>query len=267
MSTSYTAGSEIKITLPLTDEDGNQIDAVSYSYTLYNEAGASVEANSGAVPAGMYDLELIIPAGSNTVAAGERYGARQLVCIVTDDDGDTHQIIHTYILRAHVFLSVPSESAQTLMQSMILTKSMSQAVLENWNYADEEEREAALIEAWSRLYKIRYNPWLPTDTPPDDLYELQQTGKLILNQVTVDQWNALPDHFRLALRRAQIVEAGVLLGGDPVFERRMDGLLSKTVGESSEMFRSAAPIKSVISPKARREIGQYIDTSYRIGRA
>lgn len=267
MSTSYTAGSVCKITLPMTNELGEQISGVSYAYTLYDEAGLVVSSAADVIPSGSYDLELTIPATSNVVEPGERYGARQIVCVVTDATGDTHQLVETYVLRTNAFLSVPAESAQTLMQSMILTKSMAQAVLENWNYAEEEEREAALIEAWSRITKLRLVPWLNSDTPPDDLFELYRGNKLILNQLTSDQWSRLPTHFTLALRRAQIVEAGVLLGGDPVFERRMDGLLSKTVGESSEMFRSTAPIKSSISPKARREISLYIDNSVRIGRA
>jgi len=264
----YTAGSELTLTLPLVDETGAQIDAASYTFSLYEEDGNEVETGSGTLNAGAFDCELTLGASSNQLTVGSRMGARQLVLNVVDDNGNTHVISEIYILRASfVPLAVPAESGQTLLQANLLNRGMASGVLESWSYSDQGEQEAALMEAWNRLSRIAYNPWRDVEEPDSDLSELVRYSDFVLNEVSTDDWALLPENFKAALRRAQLIEAAVLLGGDPTWDRMQEGLISKTVGESSEMFRSKPITNRSISPKARREIEGYIRQNISIGRS
>ena len=91
-------------------------------------------------------------------------------------------------------------------------------------------------------------------------------GNFKLKDLTSEEWGYLPTHFKDSLKQAQLIEACVILGGDPIGDRRDQGLLSKTVGESSEMFRAGMPTKHAISPTAMAELRGYIDRSVRISR-
>ena len=222
---------------------------------------------AGTLSAGAVSLRITVPDTSNALPEGTRMGGRLMDVIVTDDNGDTHRLTETYLLRARVFLNVPSESGQTLIQAMILMQGMPPVLMESFNYSDDAEREAALLEAWSRLSSISYDPFRDNETPDAALPDDVKNRLFAINEITKPDWLLLPEHFRNAIKRAQIIEAAVLLGGDPSWENRQNGLISKSVGESSEMYRSSPPIPSSVSPKARREIAPYINSTIRIGRA
>lgn len=263
----YTAGSELTLTIPLVDEEGTQLDPVSYSYAVYDEAGVSVNTGSGSVGGGLFELELTISAAVNQLASGIRMGARQLIVDVVDTAANTHSLTETYILRASfVPLSVPSESGLTLLQANLLTRAMASQVLESFNHSDPAEREAALCEAWSRLSSLAYQPWREGEIPDPNLTDNVRCSDFVLNEITNADWLLLPENFRKALTRAQLIEASVLLGGDPTWELIQDGLSSKTVGESSDVFRSK-PSNSILSPKAMREISGFLRQTMTIGRA
>lgn len=262
----FMAGSDCTHAFDLVDEVGQFLNAVSYSYTLYDETGSQVTTGSGAVASGFYTLEVEIAATHNQVVSDTRMGARQIVVIVTDADGDTHRFTEIYLLRNQVFLKVPAESGQTVMEAMLLARGFTPALMESWNFSDEVEREAALIEAWTRISRMALDPFRREDTPADALPEVVKQARFAINELTNAEWLLLPKHFREAVKRAQLVEAAVLLGGDPTWERRADGLISRTVGESSEMFRSKPPIMGSLSPKATRELAGYMVQTMRIER-
>ena len=68
-----------------------------------------------------------------------------------------------------------------------------------------------------------------------------------------------------AIAKAQIAEADFMMGGDTVEDKRRTGLMSETVGESSNMFRPGKPLVLAGSEKALRYLTGYITWSRRIG--
>ncbi len=266
-SQTYTAGSDCRIEVDLVDENGLAIDGTSYVWELLNEEGDQIATDVGSLAAGAVTATITVPAAQNTLPAGVRMGGRMLSVVVTDDQGDTHSMGVTYLLRANVFLQVPSESGQTLIQAMIMSQGMPPVLMESFRFSSDAEREAALAEAWARLSKISLDPFRDTDVPDSALSEEILSRSFAVNEISKADWDLLPEHFRTACRRAQIIEATVLLGGDPTWENRENGLLSKSVGESSEMFRSRPPAPSALSPKARREVAAYINSNVIVRRA
>jgi hypothetical protein len=84
--------------------------------------------------------------------------------------------------------------------------------------------------------------------------------------LTAAEIEALPALFLQALRMAQIAESDSILGGDPVGELRREGLMSKTVGESSQMYRPGKPLVMPVSDRAMRYLAGYVRRSLVVGR-
>jgi len=265
--TVYMAGSECRLTFETVDENGLVIQAQTYSWAAYDETGASQGSGSGTALAGADEIIVDIPATSNEIQAGERMGARLVELVVTDTEGDTFRLSKTYLLRSQVFLSVPAESSLTLLQAMLAARGMPTSLMESWTYSSDLEREAALIESWKRISSIAFDPFREFDTPDENLSDHVKDLNFAVNELSISDWELLPAHFRKALNRTQVIEAAVILGGDPIWDNRQGGLISKSVGESSEMFRTRPPAPSILSPQARREIASYINSTMHVGRA
>jgi hypothetical protein len=87
-----------------------------------------------------------------------------------------------------------------------------------------------------------------------------------LDEKTAEEIKALPADLLKAVRLAQIVEADDIMGGDATEKLREQGLLSKTVGESSQMFRSGKADRGVLCKRASKILAKYIVKQNTIGR-
>jgi hypothetical protein len=88
-----------------------------------------------------------------------------------------------------------------------------------------------------------------------------------LDEKTDAELKALPEQFLNAIRLAQVIEADSILGGNETEDLRESGLLSKTVGESSQMFRSGVAMKLPLSKRAYQVLKRYTMRNNKIGRA
>ncbi|MDX5412912.1 MAG: hypothetical protein LPK02_07675 [Rhodobacterales bacterium] len=262
----FVPGSNVTVVFDLIDpETSEMISPASAAYQVFDDEGVQVVPTTPVALTGDEEsIEITVVAADNTVTGSN--GARTVV-LTLQSAGKSFQLSQTYVLENFGFLSVPSQSAMTLPQAMILARSMSTAVMEAWEFADDRERQGALQDAWSRLCRLPYLPWRDYEERPGSGADRLIKGEFRLDDLTNDEWALLPDHFKKALKRAQLIEAAVVLGGDPSWDRRQDGLISKTVGESSEMFMTRKPGMTTISPKAHEELRGYIRRSIRIGRA
>lgn len=262
----FTPGTDVLLTFDMSDEETAEIiEPVSATYDLFDDEGVQL-VNAIAVPVsgGEDMLEATISAADNVITGTE--GARTAVLNVTTAAG-VKTLSKTYLLARFGFLSVPAESGMTLPQSEMLVMNMAQAVLENWPHESDKRKSGALREAWNRLSRIPFAPWREFQQVPSTTQPYLRSGDFAVNELTADDWTALPDNFKRALKRAQLIEAAVILDGDPTWDRRQDGLISKTVGESSEMFTSKKAAFTTISPKAMREVSAFIRRRISIGRA
>ena len=262
----FTPSNDITLMFDMVDDETMDIiDPVSAVFDLFDEEGTQLTSSGAvAVSGGEDKLDVVIPAADNIITGAE--GARTVVLRVTTATG-AKELVQTYLLTRYAFLQVPAESGMTLSQSEMLASKMAQAVLEVWTDAEDRRKQGALREAWNRLSRIPFSPWREFEQTPQNINPALRSGDFALNQLSADEWRDLPIHFREAVRRAQLIEAAVIMDGDPTWDRRQDVLISKTVGESSEMFASKKPAFTTISPKAHREVSGYIRRRITLGRA
>lgn len=262
----FMPSTEIILSFDMVDEETMDIiDPVSATFDLFDDEGTQlVESRAVTVLGGEDKLDVTILASENVVTGAE--GARTAVLNVVTSNG-SKQMAQTYLLARYSFLQVPAESGMTLVQSEMLAAKMAQSVLETWADQEEKRKQGALREAWNRLSRIPFTPWREFEETSINTPTHLRSGDFSLNQMSADEWASLPIPFREAVKRAQLIEAAVILDGDPTWDRRQDGLISKTVGESSEMFASKKAAFATISPKAHREISAYIRRRITLGRA
>jgi len=262
----FIPGTDITLVFDMVDNDTmDLIDPVSAVYDVFDDEGVQLVSNGAVTVAGGEDvLEVTVVAADNIISGSQ--GARTIVMTVTTATG-AKRLHKSYMLEGVSFLAVPTESGMTLIQSDMLASNMAQSVLEVWEDTEMRRKTSGLREAWNRITRIPFLPWRDFEDVPDSTPVYIRKGDFSLRNLTPEEWQSLPENFRKAVKRAQLIEAAVILDGDPTWDRRQDGLISKTVGESSEMFAAKKSAFSTISPKAYREISMYIRRTVILGRA
>lgn len=130
--------------------------------------------------------------------------------------------------------------------------------------ADAALQTAALIDAYERICSMEIRSRI---LPPAIAYD--ENGDEIRSMGDLDALGiaSLPLQMRKAFMKAQLLEANVLLNGDPTGDMRKAGVMSYTVGEVKQFFRTVKPLDFTISMKALGQIGKYIQYNRGIARA
>ena len=256
----FAAGSSVSLTVSLKNEAGVSYGATNIAYTAVNEIGATKASGSQSVDGSLASVAITLDAASNAIADDAEGGFRRVTFTLTTNDG-TVRSEQSYLLIAAVRLDPPYNSFQSFEEAMI--ESLSMPTL-TWDAFDETTKTTALLEAYRRITRLGFRFRDPNDFSRfESVSGIVEDGWVIAppTWAVLDQedWDDLPDAFKKALRRAQIVEANEMLTGNPVSDRRRDGLLSETVGESSMMFRSGRPIDMGLFTGTLNELRGYLD--------
>lgn len=262
----YAVGGAVKVTIPFLDFEGNPVTATALSYGVRDENGLEiVPLTALAAPAPSdTDVDITIAAPSNASA-----GARVVLLNIETAEGNFAQEM-VYQLVATSAPVIPTESFQSYAQAMLLAASIPNLL--GWSAASGADQIAAMREAYSRI--TQFNLVIPaTDLDGMSYIVTDDLGPFRIPPtlwpvMTLERFMAYDQHFRLNLRKAQVVEADELLRGDTLGEKRRAGLMSESIGESSMMFRAGVrPVERPVSQAAFRYLGRYIEQSVRIGRA
>lgn len=196
----------------------------------------------------------------NQLAVGESSTIRVIEMEVTTTEGIRVRS-EPYLIKTDTILVIGVNSFQSYYTAAMNAAMMMDKHVEGWDEADRNSRELALVEAHSRVLRL-------------PLRFVDGQGKLVDDQMNVRGIGTPnPDLLLLepklltALRKAQVLEASELLSSDPVREARMNGVLSMTVGESSQFFRSARPLELPVGREALRVLGPWLVWSARFGRS
>lgn len=257
----YTPRSIVTVVFDMIDPSNSEaIVPTSATWSLFDDEGNELRSFVPLTVSGdEQELGVQIDSADNL-----NEGARTVALNVTSNDGN-FTLTQSYVLQGYRPLSVPTESAMTEATATLIRSGIASSGFDEWDYAGEITRRAALLEAWSRIKELPLHPWRLGEQIAPELVSFNGR-KVRLDEFDKDQFQALPDHFKNALKRAQITEAAALLESDGAFERRRDGLISKTVGESSEMFTSQSPAMKSIHPATNRILSPYIKQTISIGR-
>jgi len=268
----YPVGTAVTLRIPLIDLNGDPVTPTGLFARVTDEHGVErVPEAEVAVSEGATDVEFTVPASANALPDGAVDGART-VTIRIETDAGTFTSEETYLLLAPVRLVIMDNSFQTYEQAVLEASRI--PGLEGFAGASKVEQTRALMEAYRRLTKLGYRVRRPEDVDPQNvMYELGSYYQTITprrwDALTLDHYlTQLPEPFRQALRRAQVVEANEILRHDPIGEKRRAGLLSESIGESSMMFRSGVrPLDLGVSTAALNELAGYVEMRMTLTRA
>lgn len=247
----YFAGNEVVLTIPLVDSTGAPVSADAADYKVANAAGDEVIAETPITLGGdPTQVQITIPANANELVDGQPRDLR-VVLVVFTAGGATRSTAVEYVIEGDDVLLVPVNSFQSYSEAVLTA--MDLAGIQSYSAAMREDRITALINAYINLSGT----------------EFFICGRQIKNlqEFTEQEFAALPERFRRALRLAQIIEANELLDFNSVHRKRQSGIMSETIGESSMMFR---PGKLMYGPLSRRTtdiLRDFISWELKIGRA
>lgn len=264
----YPEDYSVAVTFGFTDLNGDVIVPTSITAKLYN-GDDEVVVDLGLVSFEPTDTqkEVVIPAVYNVLGEGQLSTARILRVELTTSAGVIRKS-HPYIIEGEFRLAPMINSFQTYEAANLIARDMIN--LSGWANADQDQRCVALIEAFNRFTRIpmrfRSAAMDAGKYEPTDLYAPETIiTRSAWPTVTTDEFLSWPPYFRIALRRAQVVEANAQLEGDVIGAKRRAGIISETVGESSMMLRGGY-LDLGVSTEAMRYLAGHVYYNHRIVR-
>ena len=274
----FQAGNDITVIVPLKDADGNDITAQAVSWRLSDDSAPLTSwTDLATYTPESPEAEITVVAANNTLAAGATGALRVLELQVTEAvTNNIFDISVSYVIQDGSLLVVGVNTFQTLPAADFAALQIPN--IDSYNAATPEQKTAALVEARLHILQLNFAPlntnkywgqdslnWIP-----EGQYNVQSTSAWILNgdlyYLTPDQFLKLPQRMLDALRRAQIVEADAILGGNALEDKRRAGVTLDAVGQSKLMFRAGVPIKMPVCSRALSYLSIFITTQKKIGR-
>lgn len=258
--------------VPLTDSSGVVINVATVTWNVLDEDGVvlNVVPFVTNVTPGATAIELTVPAELNETPDGQVRGVR---VVMVSLDGASLTTSVSYMIENNTALVVMTNSFQTYERVLVTRAELGQT-LAAFDAAIKGRQIAALETAYRKLGRIHYKYALDGDGSnyiswDDEMHSGCSTYRIVrdIAAVTFADFSALPERFKSALRRAQIVEANAILGGDPITEKRMSGIVSETVGESSMFLSSTKPLTLPVSRSAFAELNGFVYRRFAIARA
>ncbi|WP_018044896.1 hypothetical protein [Methylobacterium sp. 88A] len=248
---SFPAGLTVKLTLPFTDQNGDPVSPAGLSYIVSDLDGLPVVART-VLPVAPTDTDtdITIPSRSNILAPGEISGGR-VVTLSMETANGIYQQRETYVLRAYERLVPPRNSFMTDAAAQALALDI--PGLTGLAGANATDREAALIEAHTRIARVPVTPVLTIYYRRAKVYDRHSWP-----DVTADDFRTIHQGLKRALMRAQLREANDILASDPVRDRRRAGILSQRTGESSVILSPITTTETPASPEAMIELAGFI---------
>jgi hypothetical protein len=253
------------IKIPFVDNEGIELAPTALSYSLMDETGALID-DVPFVPVPIEnEVEITILGPLNALASNEIRGLRTIRLNMIDGNGVLHIRDESYLVERADTLLFGINSFQTYPQALLTMLEISSINILGGLPRGQQIR--ALQESYHRLCRLNFSIRNTGLGGQSYLNVGSQSFSGTLTDLQPSELEALGARFLGALRLAQIVEADVIVGGDPTAERRRDGLMSETIGESSNMFRPGKPVILSVSDRALRYLAGYISYSTRLSRA
>lgn len=257
----FLANQPINAIIPVVDEVGNALPVTSVEYRLIDQNDAEVIAKTafGGYVAGDQEIEIVVPAESNALTPPATREIRVLELFLHTNTGVMRKSFE-YMIEAEAVLVEAVNSFMAYGKSVLIASEIPR--LDGWNDATKEQRITALMRARMNIGQLRFRHVFDKH---QDIIE-NTLAVADVTEATPAQWAAFPESFKEALRRAQVIEADYLLGGDERGEYRRQGLMSMTNGESKQFFRPAKPIEGVVCRRAMNELAKWVLTRHRLTR-
>lgn len=254
------AGSDVLVTLPLLDESGAALVPTALDWRLLDESETVLQdwTTIAVETPAQAQVTLTIPGALNALAGTILYGVRLVELRVTHAGG-VSTLPSLYTIERAAKLIPMVNSFGTLMQLQIAAQHLRADEVLHFDGASEDDRLRALLASYRTIM----------DMPLMVLSENGAEMGWLRDMPVPDRMLKVGPTMLAALRAAQVLASSDALGlpGDPAMQARLSGIVSMTVGESSQFFGTSKPLEMAISKAATRVLGRYIRHSNRIGRA
>lgn len=270
----FLRATDVFLTVLLQDHSGNPLSVASVEARITNgEDVVIVERYLLAdFVATSHEVTVKVDAVNNELAIGQTRGVRGVDLFLTTTDGNTVAWHTGYVLMGANPLQTGVNSFQSYLSAQALTLDVPNLI--GFVEASEQERTAALIEAHDRISGLSFSVLNRRGQEYLEYAEegVRDVGSNLfgfagdIREVSPAQFMTLLPEFRQALAKAQLVEADVILGGDPIEAKRQQGLILDSIGESRQMFRRGTPLNLQVSRRALAYLSRFIITSKRLGR-
>lgn len=274
----YPENTDLSFEISPVDAEGNAYEGeCTLSYDLTDVDGKIV--CSGEVTTTPFAVA--ISAESNKITNGNATDIRFLKIRFLDADGKLiSQQQLEYLLQNENPLTVGENSFVTLEQFKLLAQTIPN--LEYLAKATDTQIINALLESYEKIARLRYRlnatmrmdnvayisevAWRPRAITDDDPLSLT-SRRFTLEDLTPEAFATLPERFRKALAKAQVVECNAVLSPtDTIEDRRRKGVILETINEVKMMFSSTTPIKNSVASKTISILYPWLDNSIRIRR-
>lgn len=273
MQGNRTSGQASKFTVSILAEDGTPYVPTGAAWEIFDEAGVAIDDDAIDVSSAADSVSFTVPAAALTLPEGVTSAGRELVVTLTTADGAI-ELRDYFVLVASNPLVRLTNTIVTYAEALAIRQGFGPS-LNAWDATeDHAARASALIHAHANLCRIGYtvsmlnggqvSDYAGYGTGTDDIFDMSK--RVRLTGITADAFAALPDHFQRAIKRAQLIEADSILGGDEVGDKRADGIISETIGESSTFFQSKPGLNLPISRRTFAALKGYIAFSVSAGR-
>lgn len=269
----YPEDYSVEVTVAFTDLNGQPVVPTAINAVLLDgEDQVIVDFGSLVVDAGATSKTITVPREFNVLGEGELRAARILRVELVTAAGNIPRSM-TYAVESEQRLEIMTNTFQSYEAAELMALDVPNVA--GWTTASEDQRKAALVEAYRRIVSIPMKfPTYGAQKPWDGFDTLISRSVTAETIITRDGWDDVsaslfaefPSKFRKALRRAQFLEANELLQGDGVGAKHRAGIVTETIGESSVTLRSGR-IDYGVASQTLQALSGYVYFNMRIERA
>lgn len=216
----------------------------------------------------------------NNAESGRIKDLRTLFVDFVADGAELQEQSIKYLISAKTPLVVGANSFVTLEQAQLLAATTPN--MQQFETATEEKMIQSLANSYDKIVRYRFRisatqamegigyvseiAWRPRAITDDDPMGIRAYS-FKLTEVTPETFKTLPEDFKKALAKAQVLEANASLAPtDTIEQRRRKGVILETINEVKMMFSSTTPVKESICSEAMTILSPWIDRSMRIAR-
>ncbi|MGV1754836.1 hypothetical protein [Agrobacterium sp. CG674] len=264
----YPEDYSVEVIVNFTDLNGAAVTPTAVNAVLYDGEDTVLEDfGSLELMPDATSQTVIVPAALNSLPDGELRAARILRIELVTPAGSIRRA-HSYVIESEQRLEIMTNTFQSYEAAEI--QALDVPNVTGWLTASEDQRKAALVEAFRRVTQIPmkftiYGPnsalsstgWRPdwNSVAPREILEEQIITRDGWEEVTAELYSGFPTKFKKALRRAQFMEANEMLQGDTVGQKHRSGIVTETIGESSVTLRAGRVDYGVSSQTLQALVG------------
>lgn len=270
MLTSYNQGSNVIVQFTLPTHDGATVTPSAVEWSLEDQDGVELRARGALSGWTSGNPKVEVPANLNELDTGEDRALRTVTVYITTAADGEFTLTERYVIQDADALTPLVNSFQSYNQAELTRFEL--PVLDGWDAGTNQQRTAAMIQAYRAICRLKFR-YKSTELAQSQIqYDASMnlddwTYIEDISRLTQDDWDALPLAFRKALMQAQMTEAENFISGNPIEDKRRDGIISETIGESKMFFNNRPPLQLPVSRKTLDILAGYYYLRYRIARA